>query len=226
MIKALFWKEWNEQRWKLVYGCTILMGFTAVGLRSRVTYDETILDLSYVIGALLLPLFVGMGLVAAERSAGNLATLLALPVRPGKVFLAKLIVGGVACIGPVVGSTLLALLMVSGRELSARQIAQLGAGASVLALEVLAGVVSFGIRQSTEARAGLIGMGVLAGWGFAMLLLPAVFGSAGWRLLATMLPVSAIGMPADQHLLMPLILTGCLLAWAAYRFGNLSRTER
>jgi len=226
MMKALFWKEWNEQRWKLVYGCVITMGFAAIGLRGRVTYDETILHLSYVIGALFLPLFVGMGLVAAERSAGTLAALLAFPVQPGKVLAVKVIVGGAACVGPTVGTTLLALLTVGGRELSAGQIAQLGVGASVLAVEVLAWVVSLGIRQSTEARAGLVGAGVLAGCGFAMLLVPGIFGRAGWRFLATLLPLGAIGMPADQRLLTPLVLTGCLLAWATYRFGNLSRTER
>ena len=34
MTSALLWKEWYEQRWKLAFGCVLLVGYTATGLSS------------------------------------------------------------------------------------------------------------------------------------------------------------------------------------------------
>ena len=82
IVRSLLWKEWHEQRWKLAFGSVILMGLVSVGLQARLLPDRDILLLAIFVGSYLLPVFVAMGLVAAEQGEGSLHTLLALPLRP------------------------------------------------------------------------------------------------------------------------------------------------
>ena len=72
MIRPLIWKEWQEQRWKLAFGCVLMLGYTAIGFRTRILRDIEIIISSLVLGSIFLPIFVSFGLVAAERSAGTL----------------------------------------------------------------------------------------------------------------------------------------------------------
>ncbi len=62
MLKALFWKEWQEQRWRLALACIGLIGMTAIGLKTRVVPDEAIIMITLIISVFILPAFSGMGL--------------------------------------------------------------------------------------------------------------------------------------------------------------------
>lgn len=164
MWKSLIWKEWHEQRWKLGFGCVLLMTITFVGLHTRVTPDEGIIGLVVLIGGLLLPLLNAMGLVAAERDEGSFNTLMRLPASTLRIYTAKSLMGIAIVTIPILGSALIALAVAGNREMSgARLLALFGLGAAV-AVAVFLWTSVAGMRQPTEARAAMAGVVVLAVW--------------------------------------------------------------
>jgi len=226
MIKALFWKEWCEQRWKLAYGCVLLMGFVAVGLRSRLVQDDIIIIMAAGGGSVLMALLVGMGLVAAERSEGSLEMLLALPVRSWKIFAVKMAMGALVCALPIVGCMVVSLAIAGGREMSATRIIVAYLGCVAFSIVMLVWMVAFSIRQPSEARAGLVGIGVFMGWIFTILLSMLFFKPPNWfGLVITPLGILVITFNLMYNVLgrlvvVQLALFVCLLLWGAYRFDK------
>ena len=55
IIPSLLWKEWHEQRWKLALACVMLMGYTAVALRTRVVPDFLVVASAVLFGSIMLP---------------------------------------------------------------------------------------------------------------------------------------------------------------------------
>lgn len=230
MIKSLFWKEWCEQRWKFAYGCVLLMGFVAVGLHSRIVQDEVIVVMAAVGGSVLMPLLVGMGLVAAERSDGSLGMLLALPVRSWKIFAVKMMMGTLVCVGPIVGCMLLSLAMAAGREMSASQIIVPCLGSVAFGIVMLVWMVAFSIRQPSEARAGLVGIAVFMVWVFMIILDESVWLLDGSSLVITPFGIFDCTLDRNYEILpdvirVQLAIGTCLVVWAAYRFGKLGRAK-
>ena len=41
MFAKLFWKEWKENLWKLMFCCVAGVGFTAILFRMRIIPDQT-----------------------------------------------------------------------------------------------------------------------------------------------------------------------------------------
>ena len=101
MLKALLWKEWHEQRWRVALATVWLLGMTAIGLKTRILPDDAVLILIWVPTAVILPAFLGMGLFASERKAGTLPYLMVQPVGRGPILAAKVIVGLLAYVTPV-----------------------------------------------------------------------------------------------------------------------------
>jgi ABC-type transport system involved in multi-copper enzyme maturation permease subunit len=230
MIKALFWKEWCEQRWKLAYGCAVLMGFALIGLRSRLTPDEFIVIFASAGGSILMALFVGMGLIAAERNEGSLGMLLALPVRPWKIFTVKMAMGALVCTVPIVGCMAVSLAVAGGREMSATRIAMSYLGGIAFSVVMLVWMVAFSIRQPNEARTGLVGIEVFVGWVFFVFLFVKVFYKrldlVLWGLVITPLGILQFAVSGVQHslslwtMIVQTVMLIFLLLWGGYRFGK------
>ena len=234
MIKSLFWKEWCEQRWKLAYGCVLLMGFVAVGLRSRIVQDEVIVVFAAAGGSVLMALLVGMGFVAAERSDGSLGMLLALPVRSWKIFAVKMAMGILVCVGPIAGCMVLSLAIAAGREMSATRIIVPCLGGVAFGIVMLVWMVAFSIRQPSEARAGLVGIAVFMVWVFIIFLSEAFFRPPYHlsRLSLVITPFGIFDCTLDRNyeilpdvIRVQLAIGICLVVWAAHRFGKLGRAK-
>jgi len=159
MMKALLWKEWHEQRWRVTLATVWLLGMTAIGLKSRIEPDATILVTIWIPTAVLLPAFVGMGVFASERKAGTLPYLMAQPVSRSRILAAKVISGLAAYLIPVVTSGIAVCLAVGGREVSSASLARglIGIAASgtvLFAWQLLAGLRCH--REETYVLVSLI----------------------------------------------------------------------
>jgi len=42
MLRALLWKEWHEQRWRVALATVWLLGMSAIGLKTRILPDAAI----------------------------------------------------------------------------------------------------------------------------------------------------------------------------------------
>ena len=224
MWYSLVWKEWREQRWKMAFGCALLAGFTFIGLRTRVMPDDVIVEFSMMIGGLLLPLIVSMGLIAPGRADGSLARLLALPVPAWHVLAAKAAVGLAVVAAPVLVAAALALLIAGGRELSAADLLGMYAITMGIALATFTWMTATSIRQPSEARAGLVGIAVFAAWS-TLLFLAGVMGLGPWALYVSPFAFSAASKGGPSPGFGPLVVAQVgimvlLWAWAARRLAR------
>ena len=229
MIRMLIWKEWREQRWKLALGCVLLVGFTLIGLRSRLAPDQTILIMTMFLGGFLFPVLVAMDLVAAERADGTMDSLLGLPVHPSTILTAKLLVAAAACVVPVAAAGLAAWCIAGGREMQSSQMWRMCLGTAGLATSVLIWASAFAIRQRSEARAALVAMGVLAGWALLAMMYALVDHEMSDGAMAA-LPGSLVAAidPPDVHWLswafrVQGLYVMMLVAWMFLRFGKAER---
>lgn len=95
MIRALWWKEWREQRWRLALAALVLVTISAGLVRAQlVTTDEATL-LTFGPLGLLLTIFLAMGSVATERADGTWPFLMAQPLGRATVLRTKWAVGAV-----------------------------------------------------------------------------------------------------------------------------------
>ena len=163
-MASLIWKEWHEQRWKLAFGALVLCAFALIGLRTRVVADETLLTWVCFLGIMLLPILTTMGLVPAERQEGTIGSLLALPVSASRIFIAKTLLGILLCAGPLACALIVSILTAGGRELTTSQMIELFARSAAATLVLFAWMFSLTIRLPTEARAGLLAVGILIFW--------------------------------------------------------------
>ena len=116
MIKALLWKEWREQRWKLAFGTAMLLFFTGTLLSAGITSDREIAAMVSFGGGLLLAMYSAMGVFAPERTQNTLAFLGAKPAEAWKTFACKWIFGWLNFAVPLLACSLCFVFMYLGKK--------------------------------------------------------------------------------------------------------------
>jgi hypothetical protein len=232
MIRSLVWKEWREQRWKVVYCSIILAGFVLIGLRTRLLPDEMIIQGSMILGAFFVPLFIGMGLFATEAAEGSLNTLRSLPVQPRVLFLIKIISGALAGLIPFLIAGTIAILTAGEREITVHRTFLIYTSGYWFALALLAWIIAFGLRQPSEARVGLIGLGIVTAWVVLTLLcVPHNYFTWYWKeIFLTVIPLNLLQISQEKDLpvfiqivIVHAVIAACLLGWASCRFVEVKR---
>jgi hypothetical protein len=232
VLRSLFWKEWHEQRWKVLFGSVLIAGCAVVGLKTRILPDEAIL-VSYAVGAaFLLPILAAMDLVAAERADGSLSTLISMPVRPWMVLAVKMVVASLACIVPQAAGMVAAILMAGGRELRTSHFVGAFAGCTGVSLCLLMWTVGFSVRQPSEARAALVGLAVIVLWSGAGLAGEIVLRLPGEWFAMVITPFGFLAASFDRAresltltIIAQVLAAAGLFAWAASRLGRPGRTR-
>jgi hypothetical protein len=228
MFRSLVWKEWHEQRWRLWFGVFLLGVFTLIGLRTRIMPDEQIVVFTIIVGGMLLPLMASMGLVAPERAEGTIVRLLALPVPTWKVVAAKGVVGALVCATPILVSAIIGLLMAGSREMPWDELIGLyGIGLGV-ALSMLSWLTAIGIRQPSEARAGLVGIGAVVGWSLLVAIGGALESEFGMEMVVWVAALSPMGFVALRGapispavvIAAQLVSVAALWGWSAKRIAK------
>lgn len=80
MIRALLWKEWREQRWRMLLSVFVLATISASLVRAQIIPTPEAMMLSFGILGLILTIFLSMGSVATERQDHTWSFLIAQPV--------------------------------------------------------------------------------------------------------------------------------------------------
>jgi ABC-type transport system involved in multi-copper enzyme maturation permease subunit len=163
-MPSLLWKEWHEQSWKLGFGCIVLGALALIGLHARIVADETMIKWVCFLGVTMLPVLSSTGLVPAERGEGTLESLLALPVKPWKILAAKTLIGLILCAGPLAVAMGVSLLIAGGREMPSSAILGVYSGCIGVAVSLFIWMLALTIQLPSEARAALIGVGLLIFW--------------------------------------------------------------
>jgi hypothetical protein len=159
----LIWKEWHEQRWKLAFGCIVLVAMAFIGLRSRIMPDDTTMMWVCLIG-ILLPISYSTGLVPAERAEKSLESLLSLPVTPERILLAKTLLGVVMCVVPLAAAALVSVLVTQGREITESDMLAFYGRSILTSISLFLWMLTVTIYMPNETRGGLLAMGILVLW--------------------------------------------------------------
>jgi ABC-type transport system involved in cytochrome c biogenesis permease component len=164
-VRQLLWKEWHEQAWKLAFGCVVLSAMAVIGLHARMVADATMVDWVCWLGLTLLPVLSSTGLVPAERAEGSLESLLAMPIAPWRILAAKTSLGLLLCVGPLAVAGALSVALAGGRETYTGDIVSIYARSALAGAALFVWMQAMTVRLPSEARAGLIAVGVLIIWG-------------------------------------------------------------
>ncbi len=166
MIASLFWKEWREQRWKVVGIFTV---FAALALAAWVVNRRG--DVPYawqgsiLVMAFLVPGFVAMGTITQERSRRTDETMRVLPVGRVSLFACS-VLGGVATMWvPLVVSQLICWMVAGARDELGQWLCVVIAECGLM-LALYLWILALGARLRNEASLGLLGIGLLCGCGF------------------------------------------------------------
>lgn len=173
MFRAILWKEWREQRWKLAFGCVLLMGTCAIGLKTRAMHADNLLVLVAMLGVLVLPLLTTIELVASDREERALGFLMALPYPAWRVFWVKAGVTLLNTLLPLLGAIAL-WFAVERRQSDFAELRMLPIWSSWIAASLVLWTAALGMRQPTEARVALVGIVVIVFWLFSIAVLDAL----------------------------------------------------
>ena len=222
MLKSLLWKEWREQRWKLAFGCVLLGGGCLIALRARMLEDSASLAIALMVGMVLMTLIVSMGIVATDREQRNLPFQFGLPCSSALLFAVKITVGLIVSLFPLLCALALwALFAGSGLEhIELRSIMFLTCWWN---LSTVIWTTAFGVRQPTEARVGMVGIGILGFWFCSWIFLQGILGRTNDFFLALFFnPLILLYDPDDLRLIqMQALLLCALLFWSFRRFKKL-----
>jgi len=227
-VRQLIWKEWHEQSWKLAFGCIVLSAFALIGLRTRIIPDEEMVMWVCFPAMCLLPLLAATGLVPAERSDGTLESLAALPVTLRQILTVKTLTGLTLCAVPLLAAMLISLAIAGGREMDAFPMIAIYGRSMLTALALFVWFLALTVRLPTEARAAMVGIGVMFCW----LMLSAGIAEGDMPLLSTVSPFSFVfnaqytGIPTRQvpplaiNVLIETAIALALWSWAGRAIGK------
>jgi hypothetical protein len=226
-MRSLLWKEWREQRSKLALASLLLASFAFCGLHARIVPDENVLVSLCMLAAALMPILIGSVLVASERDAKTLNTLLALPVKPSLVLAVKTLLGVVLCVAPLAIACIISLTMAGGREMLASSIIALFVRCTLATLALFFWMLTLTVRLPGETRATLLGLGVLVGWMIVTLGLNEAKGAGPSKAIWLIDPAVFLLGTHNQEWIVSLpiaaliqaLIAGLLWFWAARQFS-------
>jgi ABC-type transport system involved in multi-copper enzyme maturation permease subunit len=162
MFRQLLWKEWREQRWKLIFGIVMLVFFTGTLMATQLSTSREVLVAVWMLGGLVMALYSAMGVFAPEISNGTQIFLATKPIQPWKIFFGKWLIGWLNFTVPMlvcsVGLAIINLTRPEGQLFDLQYItrgtfAGLGFGTMLYTM-----TCCFAPRKSGEAMAGLTGL--------------------------------------------------------------------
>jgi hypothetical protein len=190
----LFWKEWHEQKWKLLALTAIALSVCVALLcqdLGNVAFSLFFTNLSY---AMLAPILMGMGVCAGEHATGVIQFVRAQPISMRRVATVRWIAGACVLLIPLLCVTAICWIVMCLKEQVGPQSVRTGAffqvnsalsesstlfvisfAGMVACLNLYAWIVAVAVNQRTEFRAGLVGLLVTVAISFA-----GIGGLSGW----------------------------------------------
>ena len=116
MFRQLLWKEWREQRWKLIFGTVMLVFFTGTLVVTQLSTAHEVIIVVWLIGGLVLAMYSAMGAFAPETANGTQVFLMTRPIQPWKIFFGKWAMGWLNFAVPMLVCSLALALMALTRS--------------------------------------------------------------------------------------------------------------
>ena len=184
--RNLFWKEWHEQKWKLLALTSIAVSVCVALLfqdLGNVAFALIFTNFAY---AMLAPILMGMGVCAGEHANGVIQFVRAQPIAIRRVATVRWIAGACVLLIPLVAVSVICWIVGRFEDQVGPQSVRTGAffqadstwressavyfvsmAGMAACMNLYAWVVAVAVNQRTEFRAGLIGLMVTVALMFA-----------------------------------------------------------
>jgi ABC-type transport system involved in multi-copper enzyme maturation permease subunit len=231
MIKNLFWKEWQENRWKLGFCLGVSLAFAVMLFRIRLITDASVCIVLSWAQMFVIPIVYALDIFSGEMTNGTIHLLFKVPTARWKIFLSKYLVV-VLEIGFIFLVTGLCMEGLGhGRETDAGYLLKTNFLFGVCAQLLFAWFCVFGCQGHSEAGALVAMFGVLIGWGIVFLW--AVMCQVSWAVHCTpffftfwALDITSSDVPrlyVNQLVYSQMIMLAIAFAVACYRFVKVRR---
>lgn len=173
----LFWKEWHEQKWKLLALTAIALSVCVALLFQDLGNVAFALSFTNMAYAMLAPILMGMGVCGGEHATGVIHFVRAQPVPMRRVASVRWIAGACVLLTPLICVSAICWIVQCFEDQVGRQSVHTGAffeldstwrESSALFVVSLAGmaaclnlyawIAAVAVNQRTEFRAGLVGL--------------------------------------------------------------------
>lgn len=193
MFRSLLWKEWREQRWKAAFGAVVLGSFVAIGLKTRILPDSGVMFFSLILAASLFPMFVCIGLVAAEREESTLPYLLRIPTPSWVALFAKICVALLVLLLPILTVLVIYSILAWNREIESWRVVYSGPMFWGISIEVLIWFLAFGITKRRQDSAAIVALLIMAAWMFTVIVFGALQTIESMEWLKWLLAIQPLG---------------------------------
>ena len=224
MFWKLFWKEWNENLWKLLFSATASVVFIISLFSIRILPDIGNCVVISFIQVFVIPVVYSMDIFSGEISNKTIHLLFKIPVERWKLFFAKYLTSAIGIILIFLISGVLMEVLGHGREASVFFLLKINLPFGATALVLFTWFCPFGCQSRSEAASLAEMMCVFIGWGIVFF----------WAFMCNILwiyniiPYSLIMMRLDDVRFIEMFLLQSLalaiaLAIGCYRYVSIRR---
>ena len=169
MFRKLLWKEWHENRWKLVFCTTVSIMFSIILFRIRLVPDlANCVTISFA-QMFMVPVIYALDIFSGEMSNRTIHLLFKIPVPRWKIFFSKFLTCLVSMSFIFIITSLLMELIVQGRETETALLLKINLSFGAAAIVLFAWFCVFGAQSHSEASSLAAIFGVMIGWAIIFL---------------------------------------------------------
>lgn len=164
MFKELFWKEWRENLWKLIFCGVVSFGFVMLLFRIRLFPDAANCIAISFVQMFAVPVVYALDIFSGEMSNRTIHLLFKFPVARWKIFFNKYLVCVLGMCLVFAGTGLLMEVMSQGRETEIGFLMKNNISFGISGLLLFTWFCVFGAQSRSEAGSLAAMFGVVIGW--------------------------------------------------------------
>ncbi len=222
MFRMLFWKEWRENLWKLMFCGAASVVFTVMLFRIRIVPDFSNCMLISLVQMFVVPVVYALDIFSGEVSNRTIHLLFKIPVPRWALFFSKYLVSVAGIVLIFVLSGVLMELLAHGREMRVLFLFKTNLLCGAAGFFLFTWFCVFGCQSRSEAGSLGAMFGVFIGWGIAFFW--ATICEVGWA--TPFAPYSLVqlaeGGAVGTIFLQSLVSVG-VLCLACYRYVSIRR---
>lgn len=222
MFRMLFWKEWRENLWKLLFCSAASVVFTVMLFRIRVVPDLSNCLLISLVQMFVVPVVYALDIFSGEVSNRTIHLLFKVPVKRWMIFFSKYLVSALGIALIFVATGVLMELLAHGRETRVLYLLKINLLCGTAALALFTWFCAFGCQSRSEAGSLGAMFAVFIGWGIAFFW--SSICEVGWA--QPFAPYSLLKLAEEGGvgtIFLQLLISAGVLAVACYRYVAIRR---
>lgn len=222
MFGMLFWKEWRENLWKLLFCGAASVVFTVMLFRIRIVPDLSNCILISLVQMFVVPVVYSLDIFSGEVSNRTIHLLFKIPVKRWMIFFSKYLVSALGMVLIFVITGVLMELLAHGRETRVLYLLKVNLQCGTAALALFTWFCAFGCQSRSEAGSLGAMFAVFIGWGIAFFW--SSICEVGWA--QPFAPYSLLKLAEEGGIgtiFLQLLISAGVLAVACYRYVAIRR---